>query len=52
MDQISVGIDVSKAMFVVAVSPSAERWTSETGPAAIDVLVTRLQRAADQGRDP
>jgi len=44
MDQISVGIDVSKAMFVVAVSPTGERWTSDTDPTAIDALVTRLQR--------
>jgi len=44
MDQISVGIDISKTRFVVAVSPTGERWTSETGPAAMDGLVTRLQR--------
>ena len=44
MDQISVGIDVSKTLFVVAVTPTGERWTSEATPAAIDALVTRLQR--------
>ena len=43
MDPVSVGIDVSKALFVVAVTPSGERWTSETTPMAIDALVTRLQ---------
>lgn len=42
MDGISIGIDVSKATFVVAVAPTGERWGSETTPAAIDVLVARL----------
>jgi transposase len=43
MDQISVGIDVSKATFVVAVAPTGERWTTDTTPAGIDALVVRLQ---------
>ena len=43
MDQVVIGIDVSKAELAVAVHPSGERWTSETTPAAIDVLVMRLQ---------
>jgi transposase len=46
MDPISVGIDVSKTTFVVAVAPTAERWTTDTTPAAIDALVTRLQALA------
>ena len=44
MEPISVGIDVSKAMLVVAVVPTGERWTTETTPAAIDELIARLQR--------
>ena len=44
MEPISVGIDVSKAMLVVAVAPTGERWTTETTPAAIDELIARLQR--------
>jgi transposase len=43
MDRISVGIDVSKATFVVAVAPTGEHWTADTTPAAIDALVVRLQ---------
>ena len=43
MDQISVGIDVSKATFVIAVAPTGERWTSDTTAAEIDALVARLQ---------
>ena len=43
MDRISVGIDVSKASFVVAVTPTGERWVSDTTPVAIDALVTRLR---------
>jgi transposase len=39
---IAVGIDVSKAEFVIAVHPPAERWTSGTTAAAIDELVRRL----------
>lgn len=44
MEPVSVGIDVSKTLFVVAVTPTGERWTSETTPAAIEALVTHLQR--------
>lgn len=43
MDQISIGIDVSKQALVVAVHPTGDRWTSDGTPAAIDALVTRLQ---------
>ncbi len=46
MDAVSVGIDVSKATFVVAVAPTGERWTSDTAPAAIEALVARLQGVA------
>lgn len=42
MDRISIGIDVSKATFVVAVAPTGERWTSETTAVAMDTLVGRL----------
>lgn len=42
MNPVSVGIDVSKAALVIAVQPNAERWTSETTPAAIDATVARL----------
>jgi len=43
MDVLSVGIDVSKATLVIAVSPTGESWSSATTPAAIDALVARLQ---------
>jgi transposase len=43
MERVSVGMDVSKASVVIAVDPSGERWTSETTPAAIDAVVTRLR---------
>jgi transposase len=43
MDRVSVGMDVSKATVMIAVDPTGERWTSETTPAAIDVLVARLR---------
>jgi len=43
MDNISVGIDVSKASLVIAVHPSGESWVSATTPAAVDALVTRLK---------
>lgn len=46
MDARAVGIDVSKATFHVAVHPSAERWTSDTTPGAIEALVTRLRALA------
>jgi transposase len=40
---VVIGIDVSKAEFVVAVHPSGETWTSETTPTAIEALVARLR---------
>ena len=43
MDVLSVGIDVSKATLVIAVSSTGESWSSETTPAAIDALIARLQ---------
>ena len=45
-EAISVGIDVSKAEFVIAVYPSGDSWTSETTAAALDVLLPRLQALA------
>lgn len=42
MSACVIGIDVSKAALAVAVTPSGEQWTSETGPAAVDRLVVRL----------
>jgi len=46
MEPVSVGIDVSKRQFVIAVDPSGERWTSETTAAAITTLVARLRALA------
>ncbi len=46
MERTAVGIDVSKATFVIAVHPSSERWTTDTTPVAIDTVVTRLQALA------
>ena len=46
MDHVSVGIDVSKATFVIAVAPTGERWTTDTGPADIETLVARLHGLA------
>lgn len=46
MEPVSVGIDVSKREFVIAVDPSGERWTSETTAAAIATLVARLRALA------
>jgi len=43
MATISVGIDVSKATFVIAVHPTGERWSSATTPAAIDATIARLR---------
>jgi transposase len=43
MDPCAVGIDVSKASLEIAVSPSGERWTSDTTPAALEALVQRLR---------
>jgi transposase len=42
MQQISIGIDVSKAEFAVAVHPGGDAWTSATTPAAIDEVIRRL----------
>lgn len=42
MDQVVIGIDVSKAEFVLAVQPTGETWTSATTPAAMATLVARL----------
>jgi transposase len=41
-EDIAIGIDVSKAEFVVAVQPSGEMWSSETTPDAVDGWVHRL----------
>jgi transposase len=48
MDLVSVGIDVSKREWALAVQPSRERWTSPTTPAALETLVTRLTALAPQ----
>ena len=42
-ESIVVGIDVSKAEFVISTYPSDERWASATDPLAIETLVTRLR---------
>ena len=39
---ISVGIDVSKAEFAIAIHPSGERWMSPTTSDGIDEVVRRL----------
>jgi transposase len=46
MEPCAVGIDVSKASLEIAVAPSGERWTSDTTPAALEVLVQRLRAVA------
>jgi transposase len=46
MDPVSVGIDVSKSEWVIAVHPSGEQWVSRTTAAALDVVVTRLSAIA------
>jgi transposase len=46
MQPISVGIDVSKAALVIAVTPSGEQWTSDTTPAALEAVVERLRPLA------
>lgn len=46
MDHVSVGIDVSKTTFVIAVAPTGEHWTTETSPADIEALVARLHGLA------
>jgi transposase len=43
MASACVGIDVSKAVLVIAVHPSGEQWTSETTPGGIEGVVTRLK---------
>jgi transposase len=43
MAPMSVGIDVSKTTLVIAVRPTAERWTSDTTPAAVERLVARVR---------
>jgi len=48
MDRLSVGIDVSKREWVIAVHPSGERWTSPTTAAALDTVVARLTGLAPQ----
>jgi transposase len=42
MDQVVIGIDVSKAEVTCAVHPSGETWRSATTPAALATLVERL----------
>src|SRR5215831_15992462 len=42
MDAVSVGIDVSKRAWVMAVDPTGDHSTSETTPAALTTLVARL----------
>src|SRR6478672_3826507 len=42
MDEVSVGIDVSKRELVIAVHPTGAQWTSATTPAAITAVVTRV----------
>jgi transposase len=46
MDPVSVGIDVSKVAWVIAVHPSGERWTSLTTRRALDAVVARLTALA------
>jgi transposase len=43
MEPLSVGIDVSKREWVIAVDPTGARWTSETTAAALTVVVERLR---------
>jgi transposase len=46
VEPVVIGIDVSKAEFVLAVHPSGETWTSETTPAGIAAVVERLRGLA------
>lgn len=46
MDRLSVGIDVSKREFVIAVDPTGEHWTSPTTPLAISAVVARVRALA------
>lgn len=48
MDLLSIGIDVSKHEWAIAVQPSGERWTSSTTAAALELVVTRLTALAPQ----
>jgi transposase len=48
MDPSSVGIDVSKGEWAIAVHPSGERWTSPTTAAALETVVARLTAVAPQ----
>jgi transposase len=48
MELVSVGIDVSKREWALAVQPSGERWTSPTTTAALETVVTRLTALAPQ----
>jgi transposase len=45
---VMIGIDVSKAEFVIALHPSGETWTSETTAAAVDALVAQLRTRQPQ----
>lgn len=42
MDDLVIGIDVSKDTLAIAVRPSGETWMTESGPAHLDALVRRL----------
>lgn len=46
MEPVSIGIDVSKQQFVVAVYPTGDQWTSETTAAAIATMVARVHALA------
>jgi len=48
MDPVSVGIDVSKSEWTVAVQPSGERWTSPATAAALETVVAGLATRAPQ----
>ena len=48
MDPLSVGIDVSKSEWAIAVHPSGERWTTPTTAAALETVVARLTTLAPQ----
>lgn len=48
MSGVSIGVDVSKRVLVVAVHPSGDQWTSETTARGIAALVERLQALTPQ----
>jgi transposase len=48
MDPVSIGIDVSKSEWAIAVQPSGERWISPTTAAALEPIVARLTALAPQ----